>query len=83
MLTPWVQAFPATAKPLIEEIDHLLGYKISKIIEEGPNSTLTATENAQPAIMASSILILRILEHEFHSGVRLESVRRHPLVDSM
>ncbi|KAK0116654.1 hypothetical protein ONS96_012508 [Cadophora gregata f. sp. sojae] len=65
MLTPWLEAFPSTAKPLVEEIDHLLGYKLSKIIEEGPNSTLTATENAQPAIMSSSILILRILEQEF------------------
>lgn len=65
MLTPWLEAFPATAKPLVAEIDHLLGYKLSKIIEEGPNSTLTATDNAQPAIMASSILILRILEQEF------------------
>merc|ERR1712230_149739 len=57
MLTPWLEAFPSTAKPIVEEIDHLLGYKLSKIIEEGPNSTLTATENAQPAIMSSSILI--------------------------
>lgn len=65
MLTPWLKAFPATAGPLIEEIDHLLEYRLSKIIEEGPNSSLTATENAQPAIMASSILILRILEQEF------------------
>jgi len=65
MLTPWLEAFPSTAKPIVEEIDHLLGYKLSKIIEEGPNSTLTATENAQPAIMSSSILILRILEQEF------------------
>lgn len=65
MLTPWLEAFPSTAGPLIEEIDHLLGRKLSKIIEEGPNSTLTATENAQPAIMASSILILRILEQEY------------------
>lgn len=65
MLTPWLEAFPRTAAPFIEEIDHLLGYKLSKIIEEGPSSTLTATENAQPAIMATSILILRVLEHEF------------------
>ena len=65
MLTPWLEAFPSTSRPLVEEIDHILGYKLSKIIEEGPNSTLTATENAQPAIMASSILILRILEQEF------------------
>lgn len=65
MLTPWLEAFPATAKPIVEEIDHLMGFKLSKIIEEGPGTTLTATENAQPAIMASSILILRILEQEF------------------
>jgi [acyl-carrier-protein] S-malonyltransferase len=65
MLTPWIEAFPATAKPIIEEIDSLMGYKLSKIIEEGPNSTLTSTVIAQPAIMASSILILRILEREF------------------
>lgn len=65
MLNPWLEAFPATAKPIIEEIDHLMGFKLSKIIEEGPSTTLTATENAQPAIMASSILILRILEQEF------------------
>jgi [acyl-carrier-protein] S-malonyltransferase len=65
MLTPWLEAFPATANPILEEIDSLMGFKLSKMIEEGPNSTLTATPNAQPAIMASSILILRILEREF------------------
>jgi [acyl-carrier-protein] S-malonyltransferase len=65
MLTQWLETFPATAKPLVDEIDDLLGYKLSKIIEEGPNSALMATENAQPAIMATSILILRILEREF------------------
>lgn len=65
MLTPWLEAFPKTATPLVEEIDHLMGFKLSKIIQKGPNSTLTATENAQPAIMATSILILRVLEAEF------------------
>lgn len=65
MLTPWLDAFPTTAKPIIEEIDSLMGFKLSQIITEGPHSALTATENAQPAIMASSILILRILEQEF------------------
>jgi [acyl-carrier-protein] S-malonyltransferase len=70
MLSPWLEAFPSTARPIIEEIDHLLGYKLSEIIANGPNSTLTATANAQPAIMASSILILRILEQEF--GFKLQ-----------
>ncbi len=65
MLTPWIEAFPATTKPLIEEIDHILGFKLSTLIEEGPNKALTATPNAQPAIMASSIIILRVLEQDF------------------
>ncbi|RAL64368.1 hypothetical protein DID88_001844 [Monilinia fructigena] len=65
MLTPWLEAFPATAGPIVEEIDDLLGYRLSEIIANGPNSMLTATGNAQPAIMASSILILRVLEREF------------------
>ena len=65
MLTPWIEAFPATANPIIEEIDHLMGYKLSAIISEGPSTKLTATPNAQPAIMITSILILRILEKEF------------------
>lgn len=65
MLTPWLESFPATVKPLVEEMDSLLGFKLSRLIEEGPNSTLTATPNAQPAIMASSIIILRTLEKEF------------------
>lgn len=65
MLTPWLEAFPRTAKPFVEEIDECMGYKLSEIIQNGPNKELTATLNAQPAIMATSILILRILEREF------------------
>jgi [acyl-carrier-protein] S-malonyltransferase len=65
MLTPWLEAFPATATPIIQEIDEIVGYKLSDIIQEGPGKVLTLTPNAQPAIMATSILILRILEKEF------------------
>lgn len=65
MLTPWLEAFPRTAKPFVEEVDEYMGYKLSEIIQNGPNKELTATPNAQPAIMATSILILRILEREF------------------
>ncbi len=46
MLRPWLEAFPATVTPVIEEIDNFLGYKLSKIIEEGPSTTLTATGNS-------------------------------------
>ncbi|KAK4229330.1 acyl transferase/acyl hydrolase/lysophospholipase [Podospora fimiseda] len=65
MLTPWIEAFPRTAKPIIEEIDHIVGERLSFIIQEGPPKHLNLTPYAQPAIMATSILILRILEKEF------------------
>ncbi|KAI0189987.1 Adaptor complexes medium subunit family-domain-containing protein [Xylaria flabelliformis] len=65
MLTPWLEAFPRTASEILDEIDSYVGYKLSDIIQNGPGRVLTATPNAQPAIMATSILILRILEREY------------------
>ncbi|KAF2864056.1 FabD/lysophospholipase-like protein [Piedraia hortae CBS 480.64] len=65
MTTDWSNAFPKTVKPILDEVDEILKYPLSRIIADGPNSVLTATENAQPAIMATSIVILRILEQEF------------------
>jgi [acyl-carrier-protein] S-malonyltransferase len=65
MLTPWLDAFPRSVPSIIDEIDSFMGYKLSSIIQEGPSKRLTATPNAQPAIMATSLLILRILETEF------------------
>lgn len=65
MLHEWIKAYPRTVRPLIDKIDDILKINLVKIIEFGPNSTLTATENAQPAIMATSIIILRVLEQEF------------------
>lgn len=57
------QAFP-TARAVFEEVDEALGEHLSKTIFEGPIETLTSTENAQPALMAVSIAILRVLESE-------------------
>ena len=65
MATPWLEAFPRTVQPILDEIDHILGVSLSKIIAEGSNSALNATENSQPAIMATSVLILRVLEKDF------------------
>ncbi|KAK0701478.1 acyl transferase/acyl hydrolase/lysophospholipase [Apiosordaria backusii] len=65
MLAPWLEAFPSTAAPIIQEIDSIVGYKLSDVIQNGPSKDLNLTPNAQPAIMATSILILRILEKEF------------------
>ncbi|EMC97108.1 hypothetical protein BAUCODRAFT_438777 [Baudoinia panamericana UAMH 10762] len=65
MTADWLEAYPRTVKPVLEEMDETLKVPLSKIIAEGPNSKLTATENAQPAIMMTSIIILRVLEKEF------------------
>lgn len=49
----------------MDEMDSILGFSLSRMISDGPISHLNQTENAQPAIMAVSVLILRILENEF------------------
>lgn len=57
------QAFPV-ARLLFEEIDDALGQALSKLIWQGPESELTLTENAQPALMAVSLAVVRVLESE-------------------
>ncbi|TIO28582.1 MAG: ACP S-malonyltransferase [Mesorhizobium sp.] len=54
-------AFPE-ARHLFEEVDEALGEKLSKLIWEGPEETLTLTANAQPALMAVSLAAVRALE---------------------
>jgi [acyl-carrier-protein] S-malonyltransferase len=54
----------AAAREVFEEVDEALGQKLSAIMREGPEETLTLTENAQPAIMANAIAVLRVLEKE-------------------
>ncbi|KAJ9156552.1 Malonyl CoA-acyl carrier protein transacylase [Pleurostoma richardsiae] len=69
MITPWLEAFPATVQPLVDEIDDTLGFRLSRVIRDGPGYALTATPNAQPAIMATSVIILRVLERDFGFSV--------------
>src|SRR6201995_5549108 len=57
------QAF-APARELFEEIDDALSQRLSRLMWEGPESDLTLTENAQPAIMAASMAVVRVLERE-------------------
>ena len=52
------------AQQIFEEVDEALGSKLSTIIFEGPADTLTLTENAQPALMAVSLAVQRVLEAE-------------------
>lgn len=54
----------AVAREVFEEVDDALGQKLSAIMREGPDDALTLTENAQPAIMANAIAVLRVLEKE-------------------
>ncbi|MFA5958364.1 ACP S-malonyltransferase [Hyphomicrobium sp.] len=62
------EAFPA-ARAVFDEVDDALGEKLSALIWEGPKETLTLTENAQPALMAVSMAVMRVLEKE--KGVSL------------
>jgi len=59
----------AAAREVFQEVDDALGQKLSTIMAEGPDDQLTLTENAQPAIMAHAIAVLRVLENE--GGVAL------------
>ena len=61
----------AVAKEVFQTVDQILGINLSKIMFEGPSEELTKTENTQPALMAVSIAIIRILEAEF--GFKIEN----------
>jgi [acyl-carrier-protein] S-malonyltransferase len=52
------------------EVDEALGQNLSSIMWEGPRETLTLTENAQPALMAVSMAVMRVLEHEHGFSLR-------------
>jgi [acyl-carrier-protein] S-malonyltransferase len=54
----------AAAREVFQEVDDTLGQKLSQLMFEGPAETLTLTENAQPALMAHSLAVLRVLETE-------------------
>lgn len=54
----------AAAREVFEEVDEALKQKLSKLMFEGPESELTLTANAQPALMTVSIAALRVLERE-------------------
>jgi [acyl-carrier-protein] S-malonyltransferase len=52
----------AEARAVFAEVDEALGQNLSAIMFEGPEETLTLTANAQPALMAVSIAVMRVLE---------------------
>jgi [acyl-carrier-protein] S-malonyltransferase len=66
-------ASPA-ARAVFAEIDEALGQKLSQLMWEGPEADLTLTENAQPALMAVSLAVIRVLEAEH--GLKLQDVAK-------
>jgi len=71
----------AAARALFAEVDAALGQKLSDIMFNGPLETLTLTENAQPALMAVSLAVMRVLEQEkgFHLASKVQYVAGHSL----
>jgi [acyl-carrier-protein] S-malonyltransferase len=57
------EAFSA-ARYLLAEVDDALSQHLSRLMFDGPESELTLTENAQPALMAASLAVIRVLESE-------------------
>ena len=55
----------AHAREVFEEVDEALKQKLSALMKAGPESELTMTANAQPAIMANSVATARVLEKGF------------------
>jgi [acyl-carrier-protein] S-malonyltransferase len=62
------------ARAVFAEVDEALGQDLSQIMWEGPKETLTLTENAQPALMAVSMAVMRVLEEE-HGFVLKDKVK--------
>ena len=71
----------ASAREVFEEVDAALGQNLSQIMWEGPKETLTLTENAQPALMAVSMAVMRVLEkeHGFKLADKVKFVAGHSL----
>jgi [acyl-carrier-protein] S-malonyltransferase len=57
------EAFPV-ARELFQEVDDALGQPLSRLMWQGPEADLMLTENAQPALMAVSLAVMRVLEVE-------------------
>jgi len=65
----------ASARDVFHEVDEALKQNLSKLMREGPESDLVLTENAQPALMAVSVAVVRILEKD--GGKSLASLVSH------
>ena len=70
-----------TAREVFEEVDEALSQKLSQLMFEGPIEELTLTENAQPALMAMSVAVMRVLRQDggLEFGEHCQFVAGHSL----
>jgi [acyl-carrier-protein] S-malonyltransferase len=79
MGTALADAF-GSSRQVFEEVDEALKQKLSRLMREGPETDLTLTENAQPALMAVSLAVMRALKAEFGVDItRASFVAGHSL----
>ena len=57
------------AREVFDEVDEALNFRLSKIIFEGPDESLKLTVNTQPAIMATSLAVVKVLEDELKKDI--------------
>jgi len=71
----------APARLLFQEVDDALSQHLSRLMFEGPESDLTLTENAQPALLAASLAVVRVLKAEagFDLAANIAYVAGHSL----
>jgi [acyl-carrier-protein] S-malonyltransferase len=62
------EQFPV-ARQVFEEVDDALGEGLSRLMAEGPGEDLMLTRNTQPALMAASMAVVRVIEHETGSSL--------------
>jgi [acyl-carrier-protein] S-malonyltransferase len=74
------EAFPV-AREVFEEVDDALGFNLRRVMLEGSEADLQLTENAQPALMAMSLAVLRVLQTQgnFELGAKCSFVAGHSL----
>ncbi|MFZ4540224.1 MAG: ACP S-malonyltransferase [Rickettsiales bacterium] len=63
MVQSLAAAFPA-AREVLQQVDDALSFKLSALMKDGPEAELTATQNAQPAIMAASLAAFRVMQSQ-------------------
>jgi len=64
----------AAAREVFEEVDETLKQKLSKLMFEGPGEELILTENTQPALMAHSLAVLRVLESQGRIDIKSRAI---------